>query len=86
MNLTISMPWRIDDIDVVASPLDGGILGQDSDAPLPLQVIVVQDQFAVILPGIYCLASMNDLVDQGGFSVVYVGDNGNIPNLIHDCY
>ena len=60
---------------------DGGVLCQDGDAPLPLQVAGVHDpvHHLLILP--VDAALLQHLVHQRGFAVVDVGDDGDISQM-----
>ena len=52
---------------------------EDRDAALAFQVVVVHDQFAVLLGVVAQEISCKDhLIDQCSLSVVYMGDNRNI--------
>ena len=80
---------RVDQVQGVCLPVLGLIAegdgpGLDGDAPLPLQVHVVQ-QLALHLPLGDGAAGLQQPVRQGGLAVVDVGDDGKIPDfaLIH---
>ena len=78
---------RIEDVDVRAFPVHGAVLGQDGDATLALNGIVVHhgiDHFFVIGKG---AALAQQLIHHGGLAVVHVGDDGDVADLIsHDCF
>jgi len=71
----------IHDVDLGVLVPDGGVLGQDGDAPLPLQVAGVHDpvHHLLILP--VDAALLQHLVHQRGFAVVDVGDDGDISQM-----
>ena len=60
--------------------VDGHRPGLDGDAPLPLQVHVVQE-LVLHLPFRHRVAQLQQPVSQRGFSVVDVGDDGKVSNL-----
>ena len=73
-------------IDLVVLVVDGGILGQDGDAALPLQIAGVHDPIHGGLILTIDTALLQHLVDQGGFAVVNVGDDCNITNFFLICH
>ena len=62
--------------------VDGGILGQDGDAALPLQVVGVHHPVHDLLILAVNAALLEHLVHQGGLAVVNVGDDGHISQLL----
>ena len=72
----------VHDVDLHALVVDGGVLGEDGDAPLPLQVVGVHDPLhgGLVLP--VDAALLEHLIHQGGLAVVDVGDDGNISQLL----
>ena len=62
--------------------MDGGILGQNGDAPLPLQIAGVHDPLhgGLIFP--IDAALLQHFVHQRGLAVVDMGNDGNISNFI----
>ena len=54
----------------------------DGDSPLPLQGIGVHDQLADLLVGAEDLALFQQSVDQGGFAMVDVRDDGQIADVV----
>ena len=61
---------------------DGGVLGQDGDAPLPLQVAGVHHPVHHLLVLPVDAALLEHLVHQGGLAVVDVGDDGNVSQAV----
>jgi hypothetical protein len=78
----VGMARRIDDVDRHILVLDAGVLGENGDAALPLQVVGVHDALhhGLILPKDLGLAQHP--IDQGGFAVIDVGDDGNVANIV----
>jgi hypothetical protein len=76
------MTGRVDDIGFIIFIPDRRILGVDGDAPFALQVHIIHN------PGFYELVFPKDAalfqhsVYQGCFTVIYVGDNGDISEFI----
>ena len=76
---------RVDQVQLIGLPVGSLIVelhrpGLDGNAPLPLQVHVVQ-QLALHLPLGNGVALLNQPVRQGGFAVVDVGDNGKVADF-----
>ena len=70
------------DIDTVAVPFQGRILGQYGNAALAFQVIGIHDPFRGVLARGQGAGLAQQLVDQGGLAVVYVGDDRDVADLL----
>ena len=70
------------DVDFGILIVDGGILGQNGDAALTLQVVGVHDTLhrGLILP--VDAALLEHLVHQGGLAVVNVGNDGYVSQFL----
>ena len=58
--------------------MDGGVLGQDGDAALALEVVVVHHPLGHPLVRAEGAALVQQRVDQRGLAVVDVGDDGDV--------
>ena len=58
--------------------VDGGVLGQDGDAALALEVVVVHRALGDPLVRAERAALVQQRVDQRGLAVVDVGDDGDV--------
>ena len=74
----VGVAGGIDDVDAGIAVADGGILGKDGNAALPLQVVGVHDAIHRLLIGAVSTALLEHLVHQRGLAVVNVGDDGNV--------
>ena len=74
----VGVARRVDDIDLHVAILNGGVLGQNGDAALPLQVAGVHDPVLDFLVFPESAALLEHLVHEGGLAVVNVGDDGDI--------
>ena len=74
----VSMARGVHNVDLGVAVLDGGVLGQDGDAPLTLQIVGVHDPLHRLLVLAVHAALLEHLVHQGGLAVVHVGDNGYV--------
>ena len=61
---------------------DRGVLGQDGDALLALEVARVHDPFVDRLVGPECAGLPQHGVDQGGLAVVDVGHDGHVADVV----
>ena len=76
------MTGGIDNVDLGAAVVHGGVLGQDGDAALALDVAGVHHAVNGLLILVISAALLEHLVDQGGLAVVNVGNDGNVANVI----
>ena len=82
----IAVARSIDDIDLGVMEEERGIFGKDSDAALALEVVGIHDAFDDSLVGAEDAALFEHTVDESGFTVVDVGDDGDIANILaHVC-
>ena len=75
---TFRMARRIHDVDLYILILNGGVLCQNRDAPLTLQISGVHDAFHDLLVFPIHAALLQHLVHQCRFAVIDVGDDGDI--------
>ena len=71
----------IHDVDLGVAVLDGGVLGQNGDAALTLQIVGVHDALYGLLIFTVYAALLQHLIHQRGLAVVNVGDNGDVSQL-----
>ncbi|MNK68044.1 hypothetical protein D3C87_873950 [compost metagenome] len=72
------MARGVDDVDVRAFVFNGTVLGQNGNAAFFFQVVRVHDPFGQRLVFAEGAGLAQQLVDQGGFTVVHVGDDGDV--------
>ena len=77
----VAVAGRVDDVDLDVVIEDGGVLGQNRDAALALQIVGVHDAFDQVLVGAKGAALPQHGVHQRGLAVVDVGDDGDIANV-----
>ncbi len=77
----VGVAGGVDDVDLDAGVLDGGVLGEDGDAPLPLEVVGVHDQDTGGVGVAEDVGLLEEAVDEGGFAMVDVGDDGDIAQV-----
>ena len=80
----VSVAGGIDDVDLGVAVVHGGVLGQDRNAALALDVAGVHHAVNGLLILVISAALLEHLVDQGGLAVVNVGNDGNIANVFAD--
>ena len=72
------MARGVHDVDLHVLVVDGGVLGQDGDAALPLQIAGVHDAVHSGLILAVDTALLEHLVHQGGLAMIDVRDDGYI--------
>ena len=77
----IAVARRVDDVDLDAVIDDGGVLGENRDAALALQVVGVHDAVDELLVGAEGAALAEHGVHQRGLAMIDVGDDGDIANV-----
>ena len=82
----IGVARGIDDVDFIVFIANGGVLGKNGDAALPLQVAGVHHALHRCLIFPVDAALLQHFVHQGGLAVVNVGNDGNISDFILRCH
>ncbi len=80
------MARGVDNVDFGVLIKNGGVLGKDGDSPFPFDVIGIHDTFLHLLVGPEHAALLEQLVHQRGFAMVYVGDNGDVADILSCCF
>ncbi len=75
----IGVPGGVDDVDLDVTVADGGVLGENGDAPLPLEVVGVHHPRDELLVLAERARLPQHMVHEGGLPVIHVRDDGNIP-------
>ncbi len=76
----------IDDVDFSAVEVDGGILGENRDSTLALELVRVHDTLGHLLIGAKGSSLAQHAVHQRRLAVVHMGDDGDIAyRLAHRC-
>ena len=83
LNLTakVSVAGSIDDIDPVTIPFDGRVFGQNGNTALTLLIIGIHDPFGAHGFAVQRTGLLQQTVHQGGFTVVNVGNNGDVAEI-----
>ena len=81
----IGVAGRVDDIDAGVLPDERGRLGEDGDAALAFEVVGIHRPFDDTLVLAKRAGLLQQPVDQGGFAVVDMGDDGDIAQ-VHKSY
>ena len=77
----IGVAGGVDDIDPGVLPDQRGRLGQDGDAALALEVVGIHRALGNALVVAKRAGLLQQPVDQGGFAMVDVGDDGDIAQV-----
>ena len=78
----VGVAGRVDDVDLHAAVPDRGVLGEDRDALLALEVVRVHDPLGDVLVGAEGAGLPEHGVDEGGLAVVDVGDDGDVAEIV----
>ena len=74
----IGVAGRVHDVDQGLAVVNGGVLGQDGDAALTLELVAVHGALFDALVGAEHAALPKHGVNKGGLAVIDVGDDGNV--------
>src|SRR4029077_7739502 len=74
----IGVAGRVDDVDVHALVVDGGVLGEDGDPALALEVVRVHELLRDVRRGGERAGGEQQLVDERRFTVIDVGDDREV--------
>ena len=79
----IGVAGGVDDVDLALAAVgDGGVLGQDGDAALALQVLRVHDALGHLLVVAEDLGLTQQAVDERRLAVVDVGHDGDVADVL----
>ena len=73
-------------VGIVDEVADGGVFGEDGDAALFLQVVGVHDALVHLLIGAHGARLAEQRVDERGFAMVDVGDDGHIADVVAELH
>src|SRR5690606_34416606 len=74
----VGVSGGVHDVDAVIVPFDRRVFGEDGDPPFAFLVIAVHNQIAGVITTVEGAGLTQQLVNHGGFTVVNVGDDGDI--------
>jgi len=74
----IAVTGGVHNVDFHALELDSGGFGQNGDAPFAFQLIRIHDPFDMRFVFPKYPALLQHGIDQGGFPVVHMGDDGDV--------
>ena len=78
----VSVARGINNVNLDALVLNRDILCQNSNSALTLLIVGVQDSLLNLLVLAECIGCLKHLVNHGGFTVVNVGDDSNISDVV----
>ena len=79
----VGVSRSVDNVDFCPFIVYGNVFGEDSDASLAFQVIVVEYEFAGTLTLSEEVACQQHFIDQGGFPVVHMSYDSYVANIFH---
>ena len=77
------MPWGVDNVNLSVLPGDRNVLGKNRYATLTLKVVSIEHLVRIVLTLTEKFACEHHLIHQRCLSVVNVGDDGYISNILH---
>jgi hypothetical protein len=83
LSAEVAVPRGVDDVDLRPVVPDRGVLGEDRDPALALEVVRVHHPLFGVLPGPERPGLPEEAVDESRFAVVDVGDDGDVSDLGH---
>ena len=83
LSAEVGVSRGVDNVDLHALVADGHVLGEDGDAALALEVVVVEHEVVGLLVLAEKVARVKHLVHERCLSVVHVGNDGNVANILH---
>ncbi len=78
----VRMTWRVDDVDLDAAVADSGVLREDRDALLALEIHRVEHALGDVLVLAEGAGLPEHCVDERRLAVVDVGDDRHIPDVV----
>ena len=78
----VRVAGRVDDIDLDALPDERHVLGDDGDAPLALEIARIEDAIAHLVDIAEQLALSHHRVDERRFSMIDMGDDGDVADIL----
>ena len=77
----VGVPWGINDVDTVVIPFNRGVFREDGNPTLFLQIVGVHHAFLGFGTRIKRTGLLQQLVNQGSFTMVYVRDDGDVTQI-----
>ena len=78
----VGMAGGIDDVDGGAVVHNAGIFSQNGNAAFLLQIVGVENTLLHFLVGAENVGLAQHAIDQRGFAVIHVGNNGDVANIV----
>ncbi len=77
----IGVSGSVQNVDLGFAKMDGGVFGHDRDAALAFQIHGIHDALDDFFVGAIQAGLFEHGVNQRGFAVVYVSDDGDVANV-----
>src|SRR5690606_12908050 len=81
----VGVSGGVDDVDVVVAPLQRRVLGENGNAALFFLVVGVHDALVFRFFAVEGAGQTQQFVDEGGFAMVDVGDDGDVAQFFDHC-
>ena len=80
------MPWRIDEIKHIVLTVERIVhlnrMGFDRDSTLTLQIHIIE-KLILLFSFSNCTSCIEQTVSQGAFTMIDMGNDAEIPNVLH---
>ena len=77
----VGVPGRVDDVERDTTPLDGGVLGENRDPLLALEVVGIHHPLGDLLVGAERAGLLQERVDERRLAVIDVGHDGEVAQV-----
>jgi CheY-like chemotaxis protein len=78
----VRVPRRVDDVDAIVAPGDGGVLGENGDATLALEHVRIHDALLQVLARIERAGLAQQLIHERGLAMIDVRDDGDVAKFL----
>ena len=82
----VRMAWGVDDVDFRSFVVNCCIFGKNGDSTLTLDIVRVHDTFLNLLIGTENATLFQKLVYQCSFTMIDMGDDGNVSYIFSRCF
>jgi len=79
----VGVSGGVHDVDAVVIPANGRVLGQNGNAAFTLLIVGIHDPLGAFAASVQGAGLGQQFIDQGGFAVVNVGDNGDVTQILN---
>ena len=82
----VGVTWSVDDVDFGVFVVDRHVFRKDGDTTFTFEVVIVEHKFARLLVGAEKVTCQEHFVHEGCLTVVYVSNDGDVANVLHEIF